>query len=129
VYRQELIVRVTDESGATLTNAVASLAITDDKESFFLNSDATDARGVVRLPYPPLHAVGVSVWVHAPGRMPAVIAESKTNLSKFTGNYTVALKRGTTIGGVVRDAQGQPVAGAEVVIHKATRLSAHHYSA
>jgi hypothetical protein len=128
VYRQELTVRVTDESGATLTNAVASLSITDDKESFFLNSGETDARGVVRLPYPPLHAVGVSVWVHAPGRMPAVIAESKTNLSKFTASYTVALKRGTTIGGVVKNAQGQPIAGAEVVIHKATRLSAHHYS-
>jgi thiol-disulfide isomerase/thioredoxin len=128
LYRQELSVRITDESGTALTNAVASLSITDDKESFFLNSDAADARGVVRLPYPPLHAVGVSVWVHAPGRMPVVIAESKTNLSKFTGNYTVVLKRGTTIGGVVKDAQGKPIADAEIVIHKATRISPHHYS-
>lgn len=128
VYRQELAMRVTDESGAALTNAVASLSITDDKESFFLTSAAADANGAVRLPYPPLHAVGVSVWIHAPGKMPAVITESKTNLSQFTSNQTVVLQRGTTIGGVVKDAQGQPVAGAEVVIHKARKLSTHHYS-
>ena len=128
VYRQELAVRVTDESGAALTNAIATLSITDDKESYFLTSAATDARGAVRLPYPPLHAVGVSVWVHAPGRRPVVIAESKTNVAKFTTNRVVALQRGTTIGGMVKDAKGQPVAGAEVVLHKAEKLSAHHYS-
>jgi thiol-disulfide isomerase/thioredoxin len=128
VYRDELSLRVQDESGAPLTNAVASLSITDDKESYYLASTTVDARGIGRLPYPPLHAVGISVWVHAPGRMPAVIAESKTNVSKFAGAYTVTLRRGTTIGGIVKDAQGQPVAGAEIVIHYATRLSAHHYS-
>ncbi len=128
VYRRELAVRVTDESGAALTNAIATLSITDDKESYFLTSAAVDALGAVRLPYPPLHAVGVSVWVHAPGWMPAVIAESKTNIAKFTTNHVVVLKRGRTIGGVVKDAKGQPVADAEVILHKAEKLSAHHYS-
>ncbi len=128
VYRQELAVRVTDESGVALTNAIATLSITDDKESYFLTSAAVDARGAVQLPYPPLQAVGVSVWVHAPGRMPAVISESKTNVAKFTTNHVVVLRRGTTIGGVVKDAKGQPVAGAEVILHKAEKLSAHHYS-
>src|SRR5205085_2405385 len=77
VYRGELSVRVTDgETGAALTNAVATLSITDDKESFYFGSTNTDASGVVRFPYPLQQAAGVSIWVHAPGRMPAVIAES-----------------------------------------------------
>ena len=129
VYRGELSVRVTDaETGAALTNAQASLSITDDKESFYFGGTNTDAQGELRLPYPPPHAVGVSLWVHAPGRRPSVITESRTNVSRFTGTYTVALARGTTIGGVVKAADGKPVAGALVVIHQVTRLSPHHYT-
>ena len=129
VYRGELLVRVRDaETGAVLTNAQASLSITDDKESFYFGGTNTDTKGELRLPYPPLHAVGVSVWVHAPGRRPVVITESRTNVSKFTGTYTVALARGTTMGGVVKGTNGQPVGGARVVIHQVTRLSPHHYT-
>ncbi len=129
VYRGELSVRVTDaETGAPLTNAQASLAITDDKESFYFGGTNADALGELRLPYPPPHAVGVSLWVHAPGRRPVVVTESRTNVSRFTGQYTVALARGSTIGGVVQAADGKPVAGAQVIIHQVTRLSPHHYT-
>ena len=129
VYRGELSVRVTDaETGALLTNAQASLSITDDKESFYFGGTNADAKGQLRLPYPPPHAVGVSLWVHAPGRRPVVVTESKTNVSRFAGQYTVALSRGTSIGGLVKAADGKPIAGAQVIIHQVTRLSPHHYT-
>lgn len=128
VYRRELTVRVTDDSGTRLTNATASLSITDDKEGFFLDSTPVDVQGLGRLAYSPLHAVGVTIWVHAQGFMPAMIYESKTNVAKFAENYAVKLERGTTIGGVVKNAHGQPVATAEIVIYRAARISPHHYS-
>ncbi|HEY0548830.1 MAG TPA: hypothetical protein VGF13_04455, partial [Verrucomicrobiae bacterium] len=128
-YRSELSVRITDaQSGRPVTNAVATLSITDDKESSYFDSMRSDAKGMVRFPYPPQHAVGVSVWVHAPGRRPEVVAESKTNVTKFAGDYSVALKPGTKIGGIVKAADGKPVAGARVVIHQITRQSPHHYT-
>lgn len=127
-YRRELTVRAKDESGAALPGATATLSITDDKESFYFGSVTLDSQGVGRLPYPPLHAVSVNLWVHAPGRQPVVISESKTNAAKFSGEYTATLRRGTTIGGLVKDASGRGIAGAQVVIHRAVRLSPHHYS-
>jgi protocatechuate 3,4-dioxygenase beta subunit len=128
-YRGELSVRITDaQNGRPVTNAVATLSITDDKESSYFDSMRSDAKGMVRFPYPPQHAVGVSVWVHAPGRMPEVVAESKTNVTKFAGDYSVALKPGTKIGGIVKAADGKPVAGARVIIHQITRQSPHHYT-
>ena len=129
VYRRELSVRVTDaETGTPLTNAVVTLSVTDDKESFHFGSGAADAAGEVRLPYPPLHAVGVSLWIHAPGRRPAVVTESKTNVNRFAEKYFVALPRGAAIGGVVKAADGRPVAGAQVLVHQVARNSPHHYT-
>ncbi|MEY2410883.1 MAG: hexosaminidase, partial [Verrucomicrobiota bacterium] len=128
VYRGELSVQVLDEqSRAPFSNAVASLSITDDKESFYFGSAVADAQGRVKFPYPPQDAVGVSIWVHAPARIPVVVAESKTNVSRFAGSYTAALRRGTPVGGIVRSA-GQPVAGARVMIFQTTRISPHHYN-
>ena len=128
VYRGEITVRATDgPSGAPAKNAVVSLGITDDKETFFFGEAHCDAQGVCHMPYPPQHAVWLSVWVHAPDRAPAIIYESKTNRTKFSGEYAVTLKPGNTVGGLVKDAAGKPIAGAQVVIHKISRISPHHY--
>ena len=129
VYRGEITVRVTDgPSGAPPKNAVVSLGVTDDKETFFFGEARPDAQGVCRMPYPPQHAVGLSVWVHAPDRAPVIVSESKTNLAKFSGEYAVTLQPGVMVGGLVKDAGGKPIAAAQVSIHKITRLSPHHYS-
>jgi len=127
-YRGEISVRVTDgQSAAPPKNARVVLSITDDKETFFFGETNLNAQGVCRMPYPPQHAAGLSVWVHAPGRAPAIISEWKTNKAKFSSEYVVALKPGITAGGLVKDAQGKPVAGAQVIIHKINRISPHHY--
>jgi len=128
VYRREITVRVTDgPSGGPAKNAVVSLGISDDKESFFFGESKPDAQGICRMPYPPQHAVGLNIWVHAPDRAPTIISESKTNRVKFSGEYAVTLKPGNTVGGVVKDPSGKGITGAEVVIYKINRISAHHY--
>ncbi len=128
VYRREFVVRVTDaETGAPVTNATASLTIMEDKEKTFWGEKHPDAQGMCRLVYPPQQTVGYTIWVHAPGRMPALVSESKTNLVKFTHEHSVVLKRGTTVGGIVKQSDGKPVSGAQVIIHRVTRVSPHHY--
>ncbi len=129
VYRREVVARVTDaETGAVLTNATATLTITDDKQTYFFGETKTDARGIGRLIYPPQYTVGFGLWVHAPNRVPALVSESKTNASKFKGEYAVALKHGVSIGGIVKSASSKPVAGAEVVFHQVTKTGTRHYT-
>jgi hypothetical protein len=77
--------------------------------------------------YPPQTAVGLSLWAHAAGRAPAIVSESRTNRVKFSGEYALTLKPGATAGGVVKDATGKAVGGAQIVVHKINRISPHHY--
>ena len=128
VYRSEVSVLVTDAAtGAPSTNAVVSLGITDDKETYFFGETKADAHGLCRMPYPRQYAVGLSIWVHATERAPSIISESKTNVVGFAEHYAVALKPGVTVGGIVKDGSGKAVPGAQVIIHKTTKLSPHHY--
>src|SRR5947209_311141 len=128
VYRGEIKVRVTDGvTGAPAKEAVISLGVTDDKETYFFGETRADAQGMCRLIYPRQSAVGLSIWVHAPNRVPAIISESRTNMTKFADDYAVALQTGVAIAGVVKDANGKAVPGAHVIIHKVTRFSPHHY--
>jgi protocatechuate 3,4-dioxygenase beta subunit len=127
-YRRELSVRVTDgPSGGPPPNAIVVLGVSDDKETYFFGETKPNAQGLCRMPYPVQHAVGINLWVHAPGRAPTIISESKTNRAAFSGDYVVTLKPGTTVGGIVKGVTGTPIAGAQVIIHKVTRLSPHHY--
>jgi hypothetical protein len=128
-YRRDMTARITDgETGQPVSNALATLSIADDKQSIYFGQTRTDAKGVCRFAYPPQQMVGFTLWVHAPDRMPALISESVTNSSKFAGEYSAVLKRGTTIGGLVKDAAGKPVPGAEVVIHRVLRSGSKHYA-
>ena len=119
--RREIAVRVTDaEGGRPLTNAVVSLAVADNEKVFFLGETRADAGGVWRVAYPPPSTVGYTLWAHAPGRMPGLVAEWREVRTNFSQAHTIALARGTKIGGVVKQADGQPVAGAEVFVYMVT---------
>ena len=129
VYRRELVVHIKDgEINALPANAVASLTIVEDKEMCFLGEKKPDAQGVFRFVYPPQQTVGFYVWVHAPDRLPVLVSESKTNQANFTGDYSAVLRRGVRAGGLVRQADGKPIAGAQIVISHVTRISPHHYN-
>ena len=128
-YRREMTVRVTDtETGRAVAGALATLSVADDKQSFVFGATKTDANGICRFAYPPQNAVGFTIWVHAQDRMPALISESITNTARFAGEYSAVLKRGVTIGGLVKDARGKPISGAEVLIHRVLRSSGRHYA-
>jgi hypothetical protein len=128
-YRREMSARVTDaETGRAVAGALATLSVADDKQSFVFGATKTDTNGVCRFAYPPQNMIGFTIWIHAPDRMPALISESITNTARFTGEYSVVLKRGATIGGLVKDAGGKPISGAEVLIHRVLRSSGRHYA-
>jgi peroxiredoxin len=129
IYRRDLAIRVTDaQGGGALTNAMVALAVTDDHQSFYFGETRADAQGVCRLPYPPQHAVACNLLVRAPNRIPLVLSEAKTNHTELSRELTASLQRGVTAGGVVKSADGNPIAGAEVVIHKITRTGPREYT-
>ena len=67
VYRAELKVRVTEESGGKpIENATAIVTIKDDSRSFFFGQYKSDASGQMTLSYPPQQAVSLSLRVSSP---------------------------------------------------------------
>ncbi len=128
VYRGEVLVRVRDGVlGASATNAAVSLSITDDKETYFFGESGVDADGMARLPYPPLHTVGLNLWAHAPDRAPAILTDSRTNRATLALDYAITLNPGLTVGGRVMDAGSNAIAGAQVAIHKVSRRTPLQY--
>ena len=128
-YRRELVVRVTDAAGGgPLTNATVALEVTDDEDSFYFGEARADAQGICRLAYPPQQTVAFQLLVRAPHRIPQVFAEAKASRAGLNREFTASLQRGVAIGGVVKAPDGQPVAGANVVVHKITKTSARDYT-
>ncbi len=128
-YRRELAVRVMDAAGgAPLTNATVALEVTDDEESFHFGEARADAQGICRLPYPPQQTVAFNLLVRAPNRIPQVLSEAKASRAGLSREFTASLQRGIAVGGVVKASDGQPVAGAEVVVYKITKTSPREYT-
>lgn len=128
-YRRDFAVRVSDATGgAALTNATASLTVTDDQRAYYFGEVTADAEGWCRIPYPVQKAVGFHLLVRAPGRLPKVFSGSKTNGAVFPTEFTAALERGVTVGGVVKSAEGMPLAGAAVTVHRVVKNAPRDYT-
>lgn len=128
-YRRALTVRATDASGGgPLTNASVALEITDDEGSFYFGEARADAQGFCRLPYPPQQTVSFNLLVRAPNRIPQVLSESKASRAGLSREFMASLQRGVAIGGVVKAPGGQPIAGAEVVVHKITKAGPREFT-
>lgn len=127
-YRDEFRVRATDgDGGAPLTNATALITVTDDARTFYFGEVRADADGVCRVPFPPQATVGFSLLVRAPDRVPVVLTEWLANRPRFSREFTAALRPGLRIGGVVKGANGQPIEGAEVLLHRVEKTGAREY--
>lgn len=79
----------------------------------------TDAQGYCSVPVPPASRTSREFAVHAfkDGFVPIKVLWGYNREFEFEGvpaSYTLILDRGTPIGGIVRDDQGRPVAGARV---------------
>jgi hypothetical protein len=109
--------------------AIQSLAGRKDKPDF---RGTTDDRGYCAVPIPPdaekSHHFAVRAWKD--GFVPVRVLWGHTREFEFEGipaAYSVILDRGTPIGGVVRDEQGRPVAGARVFPAISMRRSEMEY--
>jgi RNA polymerase sigma factor (sigma-70 family) len=100
------------ETGQPLANAKLYL--------FYLLADgrgkvvkaATDAYGMLAIDHPQAPFRALNLFVTADGHVPKVTSWGFTRA--MPAEYTMKLERGLTIGGVVVDEAGQPVAGATV---------------
>lgn len=121
VYHDEFVVRAMEKvTGQAAAGARAALTIRDDEGALFFGEAAADSGGVIRLPFPPQHTVGFSILVRAPGRVPVLIEGARSAGGDLRRELEVSLERGISIGGVVNDSSGKPIAGAEVLIHRVT---------
>jgi hypothetical protein len=128
VYRRQFIISAVDAAtGKPLTNASASLTITDDEFSFYFGEARADEGGRLTLDYPPQHMVAYGLLVKAPGYLPVALAESKLKTPRFETDFTVRLARGVSVGGIVQSSSGAPLADAEVVIYKVTQEDPKQY--
>lgn len=119
IYHDELVVRVADKvSGQPSASARAALTIRDDEGSLFLGEGEADGSGVIHLPFPPQQTLSFSILVRAAGRLPVVIEGGKKADGDFHREWTATLDRGARIGGSVQDPSGQPIANANVLIHR-----------
>lgn len=114
-YRRELRLRVADSSGRPLTNASATLTLTDDARTFFFGQFRADAAGQVALAYPPQDAVALQLRVNSPGFAPASVSLPAPDSTPWPETLAVRLESGQTIGGLIVDGDGKPVADATVI--------------
>ncbi len=119
-YRRELLLRVTDSSSQPLTNATASLSLTDDARTFFFGQLGADTAGRMTLAYPPQAAVALQLRVNHPGFAPASVSLSARHAAPWPETLDVSLEHGQSIGGLVVDDAAQPVVGAAVIPFQVT---------
>ena len=129
VYARELKVRVTGAAGGrALSDASVHLTLTDDQSSFYFGSSRTDERGAATLLYPPQQAVSFTLHVQSPGHVPVTLPGTRVDAGEFTRDYSATLERGLSIGGLVRDQDGQPVSGVEVVVARVVQDGRKDYT-
>jgi peroxiredoxin/uncharacterized GH25 family protein len=77
----------------------------------------TDAEGRAAIPLPAEAPEYVTITAKADGFVPLQVSwRGQGGAARVPGEYTLRMERGTTIGGVIRDEQGKPVAGATVFL-------------
>ena len=127
-YRQNFVISVVNAANnSPVTNAVAGLTITDDEQTFFFGEATADGTGICRLPFPPEQMLSYSILVRGSNFLPKVLPETESVRSSTNREFRVALEHGVRIGGLVKTKDGQPVAGAEVLIHKVTKTGLRDY--
>lgn len=124
---QKLKVIVVDDAGQPIEGALVRqnhihlpFGAPDDAKHYKIKNERyqTDAAGVATVTWEG-KSVDLRIWASHPDRVPlhAMWApQFQADGDKIPAEFRFELQPGTTIGGVVRDEAGKPVAGAKVVI-------------
>lgn len=106
---------VAKETGEPISNARVALNVVSGGEWLQRYDLATDERGGAAVPYP-VGAVRIDVGVLAWGWAARYVTWHPDRDDPIPADYTLRLERTSdTLGGWIRDSDGQPLAGAEVI--------------
>lgn len=113
--RDSVVVRVTDARSNQPLDAELKLSMCDDRSCFPAGKFNTGPLGmhIIKLPE---KTTGLTIWVSRRGYVPKVVTWSGYRKDIIPSEYSIKLDPGVTIGGAVRDEQGNPVPNAKVVI-------------
>ena len=115
--RRPLVVHAVDAiTHQPITNAEFFLSIGTEDHLTFLDRRSADATGSALLHYPPTETVDRVVFARAPGWIASTRQQSRSTQSKLDDTLTLELKKGQPIGGIVKDASGNPVTNAQVIL-------------
>ncbi len=115
---KSVVIKVRDQANdRALAGARLQLGILCDKRTFAYGEQVADANGSARVDCPDTN-VKLVISASAPGM---ALRQRVVELNQASQEVTVKLEPGQTIGGVVRDKAGQPVAGASIVISLTTK--------
>ncbi|HEY0454836.1 MAG TPA: carboxypeptidase-like regulatory domain-containing protein, partial [Verrucomicrobiae bacterium] len=128
-YRRELRLHITGEATPALgSNARAALTIQDDLRAFSFGQYEPDATGHLTLFYPPTYAAALTLRVSSPGYAPEMVTYSTKAAQKWPEQLDVVLKRGLTIGGVIVDGAGKPIADANVIPYQLQQTASNQFT-
>lgn len=113
-----VVIKVRDQAtDHALAGARLQLGILCDKRTFAYGEQVADANGSARVDCPDSD-VKLVIAASAPGMAQR---QRVVELNQASQEVTLKLEPGKTIGGVVRDAAGQPIAGARILISLTTK--------
>lgn len=109
-----LTLRVVEQGGGTPVEG-AEIGLRADKRT---ESARTDAQGVCKLAVPSPPPSYFNVSIKKQGFVPVSVSWERRGDQgvAIPAEHTVALEKGTTIGGIVQDDHGGPIAGASVFV-------------
>ncbi len=110
----KLSLRVLEEGGGTPVEG-AEVGLRADKHT---QNARTDAQGVCTLDVPSPPPSYFNVSIKKQGFVPASVSWERRGerAASIPAEQTVALQKGTTIGGIVQDDRGRPIGGATVFV-------------
>lgn len=129
VYTATMKIRaMASDSGAVLSNSTLFVTLNDDQNSYSLGAYTADGRGTLSFDYPPHQTLSLNLLVKVPNRAPLFLIPERRRDGSFPAEIAAKLEPGATIGGMVKDDAGKPVAGAEVLISSVSRAKSRVYT-
>jgi hypothetical protein len=119
--RRELLLRFVDKDGQPVPGAVAKLTLTDEGRTFPYGTNVADAAGKAIVDYPANQVRELAIEVRSSAGLPARISLANAEPGNLPLEQKIKLEPGVTLGGLVRDTTGQPIARARVSVNTVVR--------